>query len=73
MNDVLKQARQEPQRGPGKYSRGAFLRLSDEKIFEFFKMANFGVLYIFERCRGPLNVVGSWVTYPLAPSPQAWT
>jgi len=46
------QARREPQRGPGKHSRGAQTFLcgpSAEKISEFFfKMVHSGVLYISE-------------------------
>jgi len=46
----LDQARRELQRGPGKHSRGAPL---ERKFFSFLNGTHSGVLYIFERWRGP--------------------
>ena len=57
---------------PRKHSRRV-LKLSrvpsGEKMFEFFfKIVHFGVIYIFERRRGPQNIAGPKVTYLLTPT-----
>jgi len=53
----LTQARREPQRHPGKHSRGAPKHfhgtLLGRKFLNFFKMVHSGVLYISGRQRGP--------------------
>jgi len=66
---LTKQARREPQRGPGKHSGGApnifAVPLWGENFRIFLsKTVHSGVFYISERRRGPTNVAGSGVAYP---------
>jgi len=72
------QARREPQRGPGKHSRGAPKHfhgapLGRKFLNFFFKMVHFGVLYVSGRRLGPQNVAGPGVANPPPPpSLRTW-
>jgi len=68
------QARRQPQRDPGKHSRGVpqtFSRAPSRKKFFSLKVMHSGVIYISARRRFPQNVARDGVAYPSPSTPPS--